>query len=301
MEIIRSVARMQGKALGWRKQGLDVGLVPTMGALHEGHLALVREALRRAERVIVSIFVNPLQFGPSEDYGSYPRDLENDARKLEGLGVHCLFAPTPQDMYTPGFQTKVSVSGLTKHLCGLYRPGHFDGVTTVVLKLFNICQPTFAVFGEKDYQQLKVIERMVSDLNLPVEVVRHPTVREGDGLAMSSRNAYLDESQRVVARAIYRTLSDLAARIRAGEVNARALVREGRRALQEAGLRVQYLAICDPDTLEDTQEIGDRVLIATAAFVGNGRLIDNTLVHRSGQKEGGAQGENFGAQEMEDR
>ena len=277
MEVIDSVREMQEMALEWRARGYRVGLVPTMGALHEAHLSLVREAIRRADRVIVSIFVNPLQFGPSEDFDSYPRQLEEDCRKLERLGVHCVFAPDMREMYPRGFQTTVSVKELTRHLCGLYRPGHFDGVTTVVLKLFNICQPSFAVFGEKDFQQVRVIEQMVQDLNVPVEIVRHPTVRESDGLAMSSRNQYLSEEERRAAPAIYRTLELLKERIENGERDAKALVQAGRKMLEEEGLRVQDLAVCDPNTLEDVDVVDSRVLIATAAFLGKARLIDNVL------------------------
>ena len=277
MEVIVSVDKMQKRALGWRGEGLNVGLVATMGALHEAHLGLVRRALELADRVVVSIFVNPLQFGPSEDFDSYPRQLEEDCRELEALGVHCVFAPRMEQMYPRGFQTTVKVKELSRHLCGKFRPGHFDGVATVVLKLFNICQPTLAVFGEKDYQQVRVIEQMVRDLNVPVRVVGHPTVREPDGLAMSSRNRYLTADERRAAPAVFRTLQALKERVEKGEREAAALRDEGRRMLEAEGLRVQYLDICDPRTLEDVHVIRSEVLIATAAFLGKARLIDNVL------------------------
>lgn len=277
MELITTVKAMQEWAMRARLGGVTTALVPTMGALHEGHLALVREAKRHAQKVGVSIFVNPIQFGPNEDLDRYPRDLEGDLEKLRPLGVDYVFTPDVSDIYPSGFQTTVVVGRITKHLCGLTRIGHFEGVATVVLKLFNICLPDVAVFGLKDYQQVRVIEQMVTDLNIPVRIVRHPTVREADGLAMSSRNSYLTEDERRQAPIIHRTLMWMADAIRQGK-DIIEVIAEGRKAMEDAGGRVEYLCACDPDTLDDVIYVGKPVLLATAVHFGNTRLIDNELV-----------------------
>lgn len=279
MEVIKSISDMKEKSASFKKKGETIGFVPTMGYLHEGHLSLVRLAKKRADRVVVSIFVNPLQFGPSEDYHVYPRDLERDFSLLEKEGVDVVFVPDEKEMYPSDYQTYVEVTRLTQGLCGAFRPGHFKGVTTVVLKLFNIVKPDFAVFGEKDYQQLKVIQQMVKDLNLDVEIIPHPIVREEAGLAMSSRNTYLSEEERHSAVALYQSLKMAERIIHDGERDAervKTLIRDYLEKFPHN--KVQYVEIVDPETLEKVTEIKGPVLIALAVFVGKTRLIDNRLV-----------------------
>jgi pantoate--beta-alanine ligase len=263
-----------------RGQG-RLGLVPTMGALHRGHTSLISAAKERASVVAVTIFVNPTQFAPSEDFEKYPRMLEADVEKCGAAGASLVFAPSVGEMYPPGDATRVRVSGLTEHLCGRSRPGHFEGVTTVVAKLFAIAGPCVAVFGRKDYQQLKVIERMTRDLCLPIEIVGRPTVREPDGLALSSRNAYLSAETRARAVVIPRALSAAVARFLAGERDARTLREPVVKALEEAGLRPDYVELSDPETLvpfSDDTRVGDRALLALAAFADKARLIDNVVL-----------------------
>jgi len=272
------------RAVRARRQELDrlgrrVALVPTMGALHEGHLSLVREAARRADEVWVSIFVNPTQFGPNEDFDRYPRQLERDRELLEAEGVALLFAPTTKEMYPKPPSVLLDVPQLTAGLCGAHRPGHFRGVALVVVKLFNILRPEVAVFGAKDYQQATVIKRLVEELDLPVEVVVAPTVREADGLAMSSRNAYLHGPDRQAAAVLQAALRAAAAALVAGE--RRGQVLEGivaAHVASEPAARLQYAAAVHPDTLEPLETVGDRVVLAVAAFVGGVRLIDNLVV-----------------------
>lgn len=278
MNVVFSVAEMQEIARRYRRAGETTALVPTMGALHEGHLALVKEAARNASRVLVSIFVNPTQFGPSEDLARYPRDLDGDLRRLSHLKVDHVFVPSASDMYPAGFQTRVGLEHLPRHLCGLSRDGHFDGVALVVLKLFNICQPDSAVFGMKDYQQVRVIEKLVEDLALPIRIVRHATVREADGLALSSRNAYLTPEERIQAPVLQSTLKGMADGIRTGQRDVQALLAVGRAALTASGFEVEYLAACDPATLDDVAVVSGAVLLAVAAKLGKTRLIDNLLV-----------------------
>ena len=261
-----------------RREGRRVGFVPTMGALHEGHLALVREAKRRAPFVACSIFVNPTQFGPNEDFARYPRDLEGDVGKLAGAGADLVFAPEPEAMYPKGEQTRVRVMGLTDHLCGPHRPGHFEGVTTVVTKLFAIVGPSVAVFGKKDYQQLAVIRRMTTDLFLPVEVVGYPIVREADGLAMSSRNAYLSADERARALSLSQGLREASNAFAAGERNAGRLRRLAHAPVERAATSIDYVTVADPDALvplSDEADVGERALVAVACRVGKTRLIDN--------------------------
>jgi pantoate--beta-alanine ligase len=256
-----------------------VGLVPTMGALHEGHLSLVRAAREQCHSVIVSIFVNPLQFGPNEDLAKYPRTFERDCKLLERERVDIVFAPSVADMYPQNAVTYVTVEGLSEKLCGRSRPGHFRGVTTVVAKLFHIVEPELAFFGQKDAAQCAIIRRMVHDLNFPVEIVVGPIVREPDGLAMSSRNAYLSPQERVSALVLYRALCEVKARFDQGERTADRLVEAGKRVLaQESGGRVDYLEIVDPDTLDAVPEIRSQALVAVAAFVGGTRLLDNIVL-----------------------
>ncbi len=256
-----------------------VGLVPTMGYLHEGHLSLVRQAAEECESVVVSIFVNPTQFGPSEDLAAYPRDMERDLRLLEPLGVDLVWTPTPEIMYPEGYQTWVQVEALTEPLEGAMRPGHFRGVTTVVAKLFNGVQPAKAYFGQKDAQQAAVIRRMVRDLNFPLEVVIGSTVREPDGLAKSSRNAYLDTEQRQGATMLYRALSAAREAYQAGERDAeklRALMRETLAA--EPLAQMQYVSCADYDTLDELETVSGKALLSMAVFMGKTRLIDNFVL-----------------------
>jgi pantoate--beta-alanine ligase len=264
-----------------RRQGLTLGLVPTMGFLHEGHLSLIRNARKQSDRVVVSIFVNPTQFGPHEDFKEYPRDFERDCRLAEEAGADVIFAPAATDMYPDGFQTLVRVEHLTAPLCGVSRPHHFQGVTTVVAKLFNICKPHLAVFGQKDAQQAIVIRRMVKDLNMDLRIVIAPIVREPDGLAMSSRNTYLTREQREQAVKLYHSLQKAEERIRRGETEVETL-KMAMRALIESipGARIDYVEIVDAQTLVPVARIhpGDEILVALAVYVGKTRLIDNLWI-----------------------
>jgi pantoate--beta-alanine ligase len=279
MEIIRDARQMQQWADSARIAGEKIACVPTMGYLHEGHLSLMREGRRRASKLAVSIFVNPAQFGPNEDLNSYPRDFERDCALMETVPVDVVFAPTPAVMYPPGFQTWIEVTEITQGLCGARRPGHFRGVATVVAKLFNIMKPHLAIFGEKDYQQLRTIERMVRDLNFDVEILGMPTVRERDGLAMSSRNAYLSPEWRTSALAISQALKAAAGRLAQGATHARELREAAQATLHEAnGLNVQYLEVVDALTLKPVDRIEAPVLVAIAAFAGSTRLIDNCVL-----------------------
>jgi pantoate--beta-alanine ligase len=278
MRICESVAEMR-KARVLMRQDRRVGLVPTMGALHEGHLSLVRAARAQCDSVVVSIFVNPLQFGPSEDLAKYPRPFERDRELLEREKVDILFTPSVDDMYPKNAVTYVTLEGMSEKLCGRSRPGHFRGVTTVVAKLFHIIEPELAFFGQKDAAQCAIIRRMVRDLNFPVEIVVGPIVREPDGLAMSSRNAYLSPQERKSALVLYRALGEVQKRFDQGERNTERLVETGKQVLsQEPGARVDYLETVDPDTLDPTSEIRSETLVAVAAFVGGTRLLDNILL-----------------------
>jgi pantoate--beta-alanine ligase len=276
MKIIKTVATMKALAREWRREGKRVGFVPTMGYLHEGHLSLVCESKGRTDVTVVSIFVNPTQFGPNEDFKKYPRDLEKDSAYLKEAGVDALFYPEAAEIYPPGYRTYVEVEGLQDRLCGRSRPGHFRGVATIVLKLFDIIGPDFAFFGAKDAQQVLIIRRMAADLNLDVEVVTCPIVREADGLALSSRNAYLDPEGRKVARVLSTSLGWAEKAVRAGERNAERLVAGIRSILEaEALVRIDYVEAIDPETLEPVSEIRGEVLVALAVFIGSTRLIDN--------------------------
>jgi pantoate--beta-alanine ligase len=257
----------------------SIGLVPTMGYLHDGHLSLVHNARLENSSVVATIFVNPTQFGPSEDLGSYPRDLPRDMALLENAGVDLVWTPTPEDMYPPHYQTWVNVEQLTGLLEGGQRPGHFRGVTTVVAKLFNSVQPTRAYFGQKDAQQAVVIRRMVMDLNFPIEIVVCPIVREPDGLAMSSRNTYLDEDQRQAATVLYRALTAAAQAYERGEHSAQALRERMLRVLSGEQLaQPQYVSVANPVTLQELEGDVDQALLSMAVFVGKTRLIDNMLL-----------------------
>lgn len=279
MITLTTPAEMRAWAASRRRQGEGIALVPTMGALHEGHLSLVRLARARAGLCVVSIFVNPLQFGPAEDLSRYPRDEAGDRAKLQAEGVDVLYMPSPEAMYGEGFQTTVEVAEVTRELCGAGRPGHFRGVTTVVAKLFNSVSPDVAVFGEKDYQQLVAVRRMASDLDFGIEILGGPIVREADGLAMSSRNVYLSPEEREAARALSRSLHAAADICRAGERDAASLLERVRAVLaEEPLLEVEYAAIVDADSLCPVERIDGDARLALAARVGKTRLIDNTLL-----------------------
>lgn len=278
VQVIRTVAEVRAQVARWRADGLTVGLVPTMGALHDGHLTLVREAGKRADRVVVSIFVNPTQFGPNEDFERYPRREDQDRALLASAGADVLFAPGITEIYPPGFATTVTVSGLTEGLCGPLRPGHFAGVATVVAKLLLQVLPDVALFGEKDYQQLQVIKRLTRDLDIPVTIEGVPTVREADGLAMSSRNAYLSPPERARAVALYQAMAAVAEAIRGGASVAGATA-EARSRLTGAGFTaIDYIEVRDAETLAplDTTSATTRPgRIIAAAWMGKTRLIDN--------------------------
>ncbi|MBW1730947.1 MAG: pantoate--beta-alanine ligase [Deltaproteobacteria bacterium] len=281
MKIIETVREMQSVADAMRSAGHTIALVPTMGYLHEAHLELMRVGKRHANKLIISIFVNPTQFGPSEDYERYPRDPEGDLEKARSVGVDIVFMPPVEEMYPEGFQTTVKVEKLTQHLCGLSRPGHFDGVTTVVCKLFNITKPHIAIFGQKDYQQLAVISRMAMDLNMDIQIIGVPTVREADGLAMSSRNAYLTQEQRPSALSLKKSLELADEMLRKGETDAKAIVRAVEALIKEHPFtEIDYVSICDPVTLEDMDRIDQEALLALAVKVGHTRLIDNQILKR---------------------
>jgi pantoate--beta-alanine ligase len=278
-ELLRTIGSVRDAVVQFRRAGKTIGLVPTMGALHEGHGRLIETARAECGCVVVSVFVNPIQFNQRDDYERYPRTLDTDLRFCDARGADIVFAPEIAEMYARAQRTYVDVEVLTAHLCGAFRPGHFRGVATVVAKLFNIVQPDRAYFGEKDAQQLAVIRRMVEDLNLPLTIVGVPTVREASGLALSSRNQHLSEGERAIAPALYRALQTAAAAIGGGMRDAHA-AKGGALAVlaREPLMRVEYLEIVDPSELQPVAEISGPVLIAAAVWVGSTRLIDNLLV-----------------------
>ena len=278
MKRIYAVAEMQRQSDAWRGAGLRIGLVPTMGFLHEGHLSLVDHSLEVADRTVVSIFVNPLQFGPKEDFAIYPRDMERDLDLLSRRGVDAVFHPQTVEFYPPDFSTSVEVEELTKGLCGPFRPGHFRGVTTVVTKLFTAVKPHLAVFGQKDYQQATVIRRLVRDLNLDLRVEVAPTVRETDGLAMSSRNVLLSAEERQRASVLYEALTMGREQIEQGECDASQITAAMRAHIEHAlDASIDYISIAHPDTLEEMAHITGPVVIALAVRLSNVRLIDNII------------------------
>lgn len=279
IEVIESASAMKAYSKARSGEGRSIALVPTMGALHEGHLSLMREGRERGDVLVVSIFVNPAQFGPGEDYEKYTRDREGDLEKMKGIGVDAVFMPPPDEIYPPGFQTYVEVEELQKPLCGQFRQGHFRGVATVVLKLFNIVRPDTALFGQKDYQQLKVIERMVRDLDLDVEVLGLPIVREASGLAMSSRNAYLTEEDTQRALSLSRALFQIKTAFQNGTTKTGTLKESGKEVLLEAGVtEIDYLEVRSGETLEEIKEVNKGDVAAVAAKVGGARLIDNIIL-----------------------
>jgi pantoate--beta-alanine ligase len=282
MKICSTIPEARAACRDARASGKHLGLVPTMGALHEGHLSLVRAAKAQCDAVVVSIFVNPTQFGPSEDLAKYPRPFDRDCRLLEKEGVEILFAPSVEEIYSnPNAEvTWVVVEDLSEKLDGRSRPGHFRGVTTVVSKLFHILEPNSAFFGQKDAAQLAVIRRMVRDLNFPVEIVACPIVREPDGLALSSRNAYLNREERVHALVLQRSLQQVQQRYHAGERSAAKLISAAQEVFaHEPQVALDYLEIVDPDTLDPVERISQRILVAVAAYVGSTRLIDNAVLN----------------------
>ena len=279
METVHTVREMRTRTRATRSSGSRLGLVPTMGALHEGHLSLIRAAKAKSDVVAASIFVNPTQFGPNEDFTRYPRDLDRDLALLEREGVDVVFVPSVEEMYPQQSVTWVTVEGLSDRLCGKSRPGHFRGVATVVAKLFNIVEPDLAFFGQKDAAQVAIIRRMVRDLNMPVAIEVCPIVREPDGLAMSSRNAYLSPEQRKDALILFRALTRVQEVFEGGERNPAALIAVAKQELApKPAVRLDYFEIVDPDELTPVATISQPALVAVAAFVGNTRLIDNIVL-----------------------
>jgi pantoate--beta-alanine ligase len=284
MRIVRTVAELRAALAPARRDGRSIGLVPTMGALHDGHLSLIRRARTANDVVVVSLFVNPTQFSPNEDLAAYPRDEAGDARAAEDAGADLLFAPPVEEVYPAGFATTVRVAGVTEPLEGANRgAGHFDGVATVVTKLLNMAQPDVAYFGQKDAQQAAVIRRFARDLDIPVRVEVCPTVREPDGLAMSSRNAYLTADERPRAVALKRAIDAARAAVEAGERDAAAVAAAARVPMADLGVEPEYLAVVDPDSFLPIQAIEGDVLVAIAARVGRARLIDNDTIHVNGR------------------
>lgn len=277
MNTVKTVRELRAVVARARSEGKRIALVPTMGNLHSGHIALVTKAVQRADFVIASIFVNPLQFGPNEDLASYPRTLAADQEQLLQAGCHLLFTPTVDEMYPHGMadQTIVRVPVVSEGLCGGSRPGHFDGVSTVVSKLFNMVQPDIAVFGQKDFQQLAVVNALVRDLNMPIQIIGEPTVRAADGLALSSRNGYLTEAQRAAAPALYRVIKQIGTALQNGEQDHQQLIGEGVKALEAAGFRTDYLEIRNAVSLRPATPDDHDLVVLGAAFMGKTRLIDN--------------------------
>jgi len=279
-KVVKSVESMMKLSGGFRKKGLSIGFVPTMGYLHKGHISLVKEAKKRNDIVVVSIFVNPPQFGPREDLKKYPRDIKRDLKLLSRYKVNAVFAPAAKEMYPDGYRTGVEVKGLSDKLCGASRPGHFKGVTTIVAKLFNIVRPNNAYFGEKDFQQQVMIRKMARDMNMGVRIISMPTVREKDGLAMSSRNTHLNKEDRVKALVINRSLKFAKILVNSGirsSVKIKAAMTKLMRTAR--GLKIDYMSICDPETLDEKSIIKGKTLIAVAVYVGKTRLIDNIVIN----------------------
>jgi pantoate--beta-alanine ligase len=278
--VIRTISEMQKWTDDLRVGERRIGLVPTMGFLHAGHATLIQQAARLTSEVVVSLFVNPTQFGPTEDFEAYPRDFESDFDLIAAAGGSLVFAPTRDEMYPEGFATRVTVGMLSEHLCGASRPGHFEGMATIVAKLLSTVRPHFAIFGQKDAQQLGVIRRMVRDLNLDVEIVGAPTVREADGLAKSSRNSYMDAQEREEAAVIFQALQRARDLVLAGETETRNVLRAMDKLLQnKPKAEVEYIAAVDPVDFQPVQTLSGRVLIATAVRFGKARLIDNLMVN----------------------
>ena len=280
MHIIQTVREMQRWSEDQRLERKTVAFVPTMGFLHEGHLSLVREAKNRGDVVVVSIFVNPMQFNQASDFDKYPRNEDQDERALEALGTDVLFMPPPAEIYPDGYQSAVEVEKVSQPLCGAFRPGHFRGVATVVAKLFNMVKPHCALFGEKDFQQCVVIKRMVRDLNFDIDIVTLPTVREDDGLAMSSRNARLSTAERETSLCVSSALTAAQELVSGGQSSSAVILQAVQQILtQNAEVRVEYASLCQPETLEEVEQISGPTLLAIAVWVGEVRLIDNCVLH----------------------
>ncbi len=279
MKIINSIIHMQALAIAPEREGRRIAFVPTMGFLHEGHASLLREGRKRGDVLVLSIFVNPIQFGQNEDLDRYPRDIESDCRIAEACGVDIVFMPTAEEMYPSGFQTGVTVREISLPLCGASRPGHFDGVATVVAKLFNIVRPDVALFGSKDYQQLAVIRRMAADLNMPVEIVGMPIIREADGVAMSSRNAYLSPLERQSATCLIQSIRRARELFTTGERSVAVLMKAASAVIeQEAAAAIDYIEFRDGATLQELEIADGSTLLALAVKIGPTRLIDNTVL-----------------------
>lgn len=279
MELIDNIEKMQKRSEGIRLSGRKIGLFPTLGFLHEGHLELIRKGRKISDKLVMSLFVNPTQFGPNEDFDKYPRDMDGDISKAEREGVDIVFLPSPGEMYPDEFQSSVKVEKITRFLCGKSRPGHFEGVTTVVAKLFNIIKPHFAMFGRKDFQQVAVIRRMVKDLNMDIKIIDVPTVREHDGLAMSSRNKYLSREERKSALSLKEAIDIADQMVKDGETSSQAVISTVKKTiLSYPFTSIEYINICDPVSLEDRDIIKRKSLLAMAVKVGDTRLIDNCLL-----------------------
>lgn len=280
MHSVTTITALRRQVACWREAGESIALVPTMGNLHDGHLQLVRAAHKKTDRVVVSIFVNPTQFAEGEDFAAYPRTEREDREKLQQHAVDLLFQPSVQEIYPPGCSTLITVNGISGLHCGKSRPGHFSGVASIVCKLFNMVQPDIALFGEKDWQQLAVIRCMVRDLNMPVAIFGVPTVREADGVAMSSRNAYLTTAQRCIAPKLYQSLQDAREMLVAGTMEFSAIERQQLRFLEESGFQPDYFSICCADNLQPATGLDRDLVILVAAKLGKARLIDNIHVNR---------------------
>lgn len=279
MRLVKTICELRKVLSEVRSEGKSIGFFPTMGALHEGHLSFMRAARKETDFLVISIFVNPSQFGPSEDFAEYPRDLEGDLAKVEEVGVDLVFAPSTDEMYPAGFATYVLQERLTDRMCGLSRPGFFRGVTTVVAKLFNLVGPCVAYFGQKDYQQSVVVRQMVHDLNMEVEIKVLPTVREADGLAMSSRNKYLKPTERQEALCLYKALDEAKALVVAGESKSEKIIEKMKEIVARApSAKIDYIVVADPENLEDIETFKGRTLVALAVWIGKTRLIDNMLI-----------------------
>lgn len=279
MNIIKSIEEMKSWIRQMRQENKTIGFVPTMGYFHEGHLNLIRTAKQQCNMVVVSIYVNPTQFGPNEDFNKYPRDLERDFKLAEGVGVAVVFVPSDKDMYPEGYKTYIQVESLSAKLCGKSRPGHFRGVTTIVNKFLNIIQPDVMYLGQKDAQQAILLQKMVKDLNINMQVVVVPTTREPDGLAMSSRNKYLSESERKQALVLNKSLQLAKTMMERGELNSEIIIHAMEKLIAEQpSAQIDYISIVSPETLEDIHNIETQVLIALAVFIGKTRLIDNVLI-----------------------
>ena len=281
MKVEHDVSSLRASVKQWRTDGLTIALVPTMGNLHEGHLSLLARARELADRTVASIFVNPIQFGRGEDYQRYPSTLDDDCAKLEAAGLDLLFAPNLSELYPGGIEedTRISVPALSDILCGEFRPGHFSGVATVVIKLLINAQPDFALFGEKDYQQVQVIRRMVTDLLVPTKIIAMPIIREADGVAMSSRNSYLKAAERDVAGAIFKAMNQAADAIRQGAISRREIEMDGQAALKASGMRPEYFSIRRQDDLSEAGDGDKNLVVLVAAWLGEARLIDNLKIN----------------------